>query len=275
MQLHELASTEVEMEGSLEAAAAPAKAERFDRFARAVELPLALLALLIVPALVLENHAQTRELREAATLVNWIVWLAFCGEYSVKMYLAPDRTRFAQNHWFDLLIILLSPPFLVPLAMQGTRAVRVVRLLRVLRFVRGAAVAAMGLRMAREALRHRRFHYVMLATAVIVTLGAVCIYAVEHVANKGIATLDDAFWWAIVTTTTVGYGDVSPVTGEGRVIAVVLMLLGIGFLGVLTATITSFFFDQERDAKEEELRQRLERIEAKLDAVMARQEEPK
>ena len=117
-------------------------------------------------------------------------------------------------------------------------------IIRILRFMRGAAVAAMGLRMAREALRHRRFHYLLLATAVIVTLGAICIYSVEHGTNKSIATLDDAFWWAIVTTTTVGYGDVSPVTGEGRVVAVVLMLLGIGFLGVLTATITSFFFDQ-------------------------------
>jgi voltage-gated potassium channel len=246
-----------------------ASESRFDRFTSAVELPLALLALLIVPALVLENNAQTRELREAATFINWLVWLAFCGEYSVKMFLAPVRGRFAKQHWFDLLIIVLSPPFLVPLALQGARAVRVVRLLRALRFVRGAAVAAMGLRMARDALRHRRFHYVLLATAVIVTLGAICIYSVEHGANKSIVTLDDAFWWAIVTTTTVGYGDVSPVTGEGRVVAVVLMLLGIGFLGVLTATITSFFFDHERDAREEELKQRLERIEAKLDAVIA------
>jgi voltage-gated potassium channel len=257
------------MEGSVEAGYSPATAERYERFARAVELPLALLALLIVPALVLENHAQTHELREAATFINWVVWLAFCAEYSAKMYLAPARGQFAKEHWFDLLIIVLSPPFLVPLSLQGTRAVRAVRLIRVLRFMRGAAVAAMGLRMAREALRHRRFHYVLLATAVIVTLGAICIYSVEHGTNKSIATLDDAFWWAIVTTTTVGYGDVSPVTGEGRVVAVVLMLLGIGFLGVLTATITSFFFDQERDAREEELRERLERIEAKLDAVMA------
>jgi voltage-gated potassium channel len=249
-----------------EASAIAARADRFDRFARAVELPLALLALLIVPALVLESQSQTPEIREVATLVNWVVWLAFCAEYLVKISLTPARARFAKQHWFDLLIIVLSPPFLVPVPAQGARVLRAARLLR---FVRGAAVAAMGLRMARDALRHRRFHYVLLATAVIVTLGAICIYTAEHGTNKSIATLDDALWWAIVTTTTVGYGDVSPVTGEGRIIAVVLMLLGIGFLGVLTATITSFFFDQERDAREDELRQRLERIEAKLDQLTA------
>jgi hypothetical protein len=173
--------------GSIEPGQSPAAAERFQRFARAVELPLAFLALLIVPALVLENSAQTRELREAAKYINWIVWLAFCGEYATKMYLAPARGSFAKRHWFDLLIIVLSPPFLVPLAFQGTRAVRAVRLLRLLRFVRGASVAAMGLLMAREALRHRRFHYVLLATVVVVTLGALCIYAVEHGTNRSIA----------------------------------------------------------------------------------------
>jgi voltage-gated potassium channel len=257
------------MEVPSEAAVELERAGHFDRFSRAVELPLALLALLIVPALVLENHAQSLGVREAATFLNWLVWLAFCSEYAVKAFFAPARLRFIKEHWFDLLIICLSPPFLVPAALQGTRAVRAVRLLRLLRFVRAAAVAAMGLRMARDALRHRRFHYVLLATLVIVSLGAISIFALEHSTNKGIATLDDAFWWAVVTTTTVGYGDVSPVTGEGRIVAVLLMLFGIGFLGVLTATITSFFFDYEQNAREAELRERLARMEAKLDALIA------
>jgi voltage-gated potassium channel len=56
----------------------------------------------------------------------------------------------------------------------------------------------------------------------------------------------DALWWAVVTATTIGYGDLSPVTVEGRLIAVVLMLTGIGVIGVFTATVASFFFEQER-----------------------------
>jgi len=68
----------------------------------------------------------------------------------------------------------------------------------------------------------------------------------------------------------VGYGDVSPVTSEGRLIAVALMLVGMGFIGVFTATITSFFFDQERSGDVQELRERLGRIETKLDSVLAR-----
>jgi len=130
----------------------------------------------------------------------------------------------------------------------------------------------MGLRMASDVLSHRRFHYVALTTAVIVTLGAIGIFTVEHGANPNITGIGDAFWWAIVTVTTVGYGDVSPMTVEGRLIAIVLMIVGIGFIGVFTATITSFFFDQERSAESVELERRLDRIEAKLDAVIRRRQ---
>jgi voltage-gated potassium channel len=224
--------------------------------------------LLIVPALILEDRATSLRLRQAAIAINWVVWLAFCGEYEVKVGLAPRRRAFVRQSWFDVLIILLSPPFLVPQALQGTRAIRAVRALRFLRFIRAAGVATLGLRMAGDMLSHRRFHYVTLATAVIVALGAIGIFTVEHGTNPNIGGIADAFWWAMVTVTTVGYGDVSPVTPEGRLIAVALMIVGTGFIGVFTATITSFFFDEERAVESTELEKRLDRIEAKLDAVI-------
>jgi voltage-gated potassium channel len=243
------------------------RGQRFERFVRATELPVAVLALLIVPALILEDHARSFRVREFALAINWFVWLVFCSEYLIKLALAPNRRARVIQSWFDLLIIVLSPPFLVPQVLQGTRAVRALRVLRLLRFVRAAAVAAMGLRLAGDALKHRRFHYVVLATTVVVSLGAIGIFAVEHESNHAIQSIGDAFWWSVVTTTTVGYGDVSPVTGEGRLIAVGLMIVGIGFIGVFTATVTSFFFDQERSVETTALEERLDRIEAKLDAL--------
>jgi voltage-gated potassium channel len=243
---------------------------RFERLERATDLPIALLALLVVPALVLEEYAQSAGVRTFALVLNWTVWLAFCAEYLGKLAFAPSRRAYIRRAWFDLLIILLSPPFLVPNAVQGTRAVRAVRALRVLRLVRAAAVAAIGLKEAGEAFKQRRFHYVVLTTIVVVSLGAIGIFAVERGENKAIATIGDAFWWAVVTATTVGYGDVSPVTTEGRLIAVVLMLLGIGFIGVLTATITSFFLEPAKTTEPtNQIEERLTRIEGKLDALMA------
>jgi voltage-gated potassium channel len=238
--------------------------ERFQRLEKATDIPLAILALLVVPALVLEERSTSDGLRQVAHGINWIVWLAFCGEYVGKLLLAPSRRAFVRNAWFDLLIIVFSPPFLVPDAVQGARAIRVLRLLR---FVRAAALAAIGLREAAQGLKHRSFHYVVLATTVIVGVGASGIFAVERGQNNNIQSVADALWWAVVTTTTVGYGDVSPVTGEGRLIAVALMIVGIGFIGVLTATITSFFIEHGQPSQLDELKERLDRIEAKIDAM--------
>lgn len=239
------------------------RSARFDRFVAITELPIAILALLIAPAIVLEGHAKTIAVREIAHAVNWVVWLAFCGEYVGKLLLAPNRTQYFRNAWFDLFIVLLSPPLLIPVWLEGTPAARLIGLLR---FARGATVAAMGLRLASHILRPHRFHYVALTTAVVVGLGALGIFAAESGTNVRIQTVGDAVWWSVVTATTVGYGDVSPVTSEGRLIAVILMLLGIGFIGVFTATVSNFFFDQGRVTGVED---RLARIEAKLDALAA------
>jgi voltage-gated potassium channel len=238
-------------------------ADAFVRFERATDLPLALLALAIVPALVLEERATSPAVREIASGVNWVVWIAFCAEFVGKLWLAPSRRVYVRGAWFDVAIIALSAPFLVPSSMQNLRAVRVLRLLRI---VRAVAVTAIGLREASQALKHRRFYLVVVITAAVVTMGALGIFAVDRGQNNNIKSLGDAFWWAVVTTTTVGYGDVSPVTVEGRLLATGLMVVGIGFIGVFTATLTSFFLQPEAQP-ENDLSQRLNRIEEQLATI--------
>ena len=234
---------------------------RFETFAAMTEPAVAALALLIAPALVVESHARTRLVRDAAHGVNWMIWLVFCGEYAVKLALSSDRRRFVRRAWLDLLIVVLS----APIPISGQPAWAPARVIGLMRFLRGAAVAAIGLRMRSHILRPNRLHYALVLTAAIVGFGALGIFSVEHGRNAHIQTFGDAVWWSVVTATTVGYGDVSPVTAEGRFIAVGLMLLGIGFIGVFTATISSFFFDQGRVNQVDE---RLARIEAKLDALV-------
>jgi voltage-gated potassium channel len=254
----------------------PATSERFQRFAKGTEWPLGVLALLIVPAILLDDHAHRLRFHEVALWLNWIVWLMFCGELGVKAWLSPDRRYFFRHAWFDLVIVVLSPPFVGPEYLQGLRAVRLVRFVRLLRFVRALAVAGIALETARDVLAHRRLHYVVLATAVIVSLGAFGIYGVEHGLNPAIGSIGDAFWWAVVTATTVGYGDISPSTTEGRLIAVALMLVGIGAISILTATVASFFFEEDKEqdkrdraAEAARLEERLVILEKKQDLVLA------
>jgi len=97
---------------------------------------------------------------------------------------------------------------------------------------------------------------------------AITIIAACLLPPRAVGSLGDALWWAAVTTTTVGYGDVSPVTGEGRLIAVVLMLVGIAVVGVFTATLASFFFEQDKTTELARLEGRLREIESKLDRLL-------
>ncbi len=75
-------------------------------------------------------------------------------------------------------------------------------------------------------------------------------------------------WWAVVTATTVGYGDVSPVTGEGRAVAVLLMIVGIAVIGVFTVTVSSYFFEQQKEDETRRVDERLKAIEEKLDQIL-------
>src|SRR3712207_5870522 len=102
------------------------------RLQLALEWPLAILALLVIPVLIIEERAVSAEWRTAAQVLNWIIWLAFCADFLIR-WGAERRWRFLRSAWFDLALIVLTPPFAVPEPMQGARSVRVLRLLRLLR----------------------------------------------------------------------------------------------------------------------------------------------
>ena len=200
---------------------------------------MVILALLVIPALIMEEQSTTPELRQVAAIVNWIIWLAFTAEFAVRW--AADRTlRFLRKEWFDLMLIVLTPPWGVPVAMQGIRSLR---LLRIIRLISALGIAAMALRLAQRHFGRRKFHYVLVMATGVVGLGAVGVYALEAEKNDRIRHFGDALWWAIATVTTVGYGDVYPVTPEGRLIAIFVMVTGIGVIGVFTATVASLFFE--------------------------------
>jgi voltage-gated potassium channel len=193
--------------------------------------------------------------------IDYTLWALFVVEYLVKLGLSPSRWGFVRSHLLDLLVIA------VPL-------LRPVRVLRALRLVRAGAVTGGGLGRAKRLLTEHGLQYVLLATVVIVFAGAAAELGFERQAvGSNIHSYGDAVWWAVVTVTTVGYGDRYPVTAGGRGVAVVLMLTGIGLLGVITANVAAFFVSKHDVAERrrmDALEDRLQRIEGLLEVIAGR-----
>jgi voltage-gated potassium channel len=159
-------------------------------------------------------------------------WGIFLVDYVANLVLAPRRWRWFRTHILDLLIVVL--PILRPL-----RLLRLVTLLSILQ------------RTAGTAFRGRVILYAAGASVLLVFVAALAVLDAERSApGATITSFGDALWWVFVTITTVGYGDFSPVTVTGRLIAVALMFGGIALLGIVTATLASWIV--ERVAIEEE-----------------------
>ena len=213
---------------------------------------MTVLAVLWLPVLVAPLVAHLGPtVSETFVAIDYTLWALFVVEYVAKLALAPSRRTFVRTHMLDLVVIAV--PFLRP-----------IRALRVLRLLRAVAVAGEGLGRARRLLTEHGLQYVLLAAVTVVFAGAAAELGFERsVSGSNIHTYGDALWWAVVTVTTVGYGDRYPVTADGRGVAVVLMIVGIGLIGAITANVAAFFVSQE-DAAD---RQRLEALEDRLDRI--------
>jgi voltage-gated potassium channel len=154
------------------------------------------------------------------------------------------------------------------------RPLRALRLLRLLNLSRVGVVLANALRRSREIFTLRGSHFVLLAVlGIVFVCSAVELGFEQHAHGSTIHNFGDALWWSIVTVTTVGYGDQYPVSPGGRGVAVVLMLVGIGLIGVLTATVASYFMADKVEQDKAELNDRLDRIEALLTKALNRPDE--
>ncbi len=227
--------------------------QRLDRLSARFDPWMTVLALAWLPVLVIPM-VSTLHGGVAVTFdaLDYLVWAAFAVEYGVKLWVANDRRRFVKHHLLDLLVVAV--PVLRPL--------RLARLFRLVRLGRVVLVLGGSLRRTRAALAHHGLQYVLLAVTVIVFAGAGIEVTLErHSSGSGaIHNFGDALWWAVVTVTTVGYGDKLPQTGGGKFVAVGLMLTGIGLVGVLTATVASYFVQQQHSSELAEMKAQLQEI---------------
>jgi Ion channel. len=212
-----------------------------DRWQRLTDWPLIVVALVFLVAyawtVLADLRPPTDRLQDA---VMWGAWALFGVDYVVRLTLAERRWRWFRRHLLDLAIVVL--PVLRPL-----------RLLRLL------GLLAIFQRFAGAAFRGRVMLYVFSYGTVLVLMAALAaLDAEQNDPHSHIHSFGDALWWACVTITTVGYGDIVPVTVIGKFIAAGLMIAGVGIVGTVAATIASYFVEKvgERDEMEQRVTRR-------------------
>ena len=198
---------------------------KVERWERRAEVPLILLAFafLVAYAWPVLDPRMDPSLRSFFTAVSWTIYAVFALDLVIRLTLAEERRRYALAHWYDVALVTL--PVLRPL-----RLLRLVAIVRVLD------------RSAGNSFAERAVVYMAGAAAMGAGLGSLAVLDAEQGApHATITDYGDALWWAAETVTTVGYGDFYPVTPEGRIVAVVLMVVGIGLVGTVTAAVASWF----------------------------------
>lgn len=189
---------------------------------------------------------------ESSLILYWIdfsILVVFTIDYIARLLKSKDRKRFFVHNILDL--IALVPFNSIFRALRLTRLFRLVRLskvTKVVRFVRLIAFSKKFFNKINAFLHTNGFVYILFITIGIIILGSVGIYFAEY--GQTIDSFGDAVWWSFVTATTVGYGDISPVTIAGRIIAAFLMTTGIGFIGMLTGTIATYFLNRATKEKD-------------------------
>jgi voltage-gated potassium channel len=182
------------------------------------------------------------EFGRAAMVAEWAFTLAFTVEYLLRLWVVRRRWRYATSFFGVVDLISILPSWLelvVPdahyfLAVRILRLIRMFRILKMVEYVEEASALLTALRASRRKILV--FFVFMLS---LVCVEGTAMYVLEHGANSGFSNIPQSIYWAIVTITTVGYGDISPVTVAGKMMASVIMLTGFTIIAVPTGIVTS------------------------------------
>ena len=201
------------------------------RIERLTELPLLILAFIMIPLLVGPLLWKLSPSEEAIFLTfDWFIWAIFAIDLAIKLVVAPHRLAYLKGHWFEVLVVVV--PFFRPL-----------RIIRV--FIFGSR-AWVGTR------RLVNIDFLLVYGIGLVIIAATVVASVEGGEGASIQSFPDALWWSMTTITTVGYGDMVPISTVGRAMGYILMLGGIAFFSGITANLASFLV-RGRDSRDKAL----------------------
>lgn len=209
---------------------------------RRFDLALLVLILISLAVVMLESMPSiAAQYGKELLIIEWIITGLFTIEYILRLLVVKRPLRYARSFYgiIDLLAILptyfslLFPASHYLLSIRALRLMRVFRILKLTHFVSEGK----GILMAMKASVRRISIFLSFVLLLSTILGTI-IYVVENAANPDFSSIPQSIYWAIVTITTVGYGDISPVTPLGKMVASLVMLLGYAIIAVPTGIVT-------------------------------------
>ena len=189
------------------------------------------------------------ELRRVLYFVEWSITILFTLEYILRLYVSLRPLRYARS-FFGVVDLLAILPTYLDLLLPGAHYLALLRVLRVLRIFRVLKLAKYigEANVLMHAMRSsaRKIAVFIFAVVVLVLILGSLMYLIEG-AEHGFSSIPKSVYWAIVTLTTVGYGDISPATPLGQFFASIIMLTGYGIIAVPTAIVTAEMTNPSRD----------------------------
>ena len=164
------------------------------------------------------------------------IWLIYVLDYLVRLIQAKDKRQFLKKNLLDLFAII--PVYPITLVLKNFKMFQLLKtadFLKIIRFLRIGIFLKLISQRTGKFLHTNGFIYILYGNIGIILISSIIMSYTENMSFL------DALWWSFVTCATVGYGDISPKSTGGRIIAVILMLFGISSLGMLTGTITTYF----------------------------------
>jgi len=230
--------------------------ERARRWGSRFEMPMILVVLWIPIQWYME--VQGLMTYEESQVGDWAVWLVFLLETTVVTSLVDDKRRYLRSNWMNLVIILGGLPLIWDFGF-------IAGLLRSLRLLLLVSLLVRFSSTLRQVLGHNRLGTTLGISLVVILLAGLLMAAIEPT----VTSPWDGIWWAWVTVTTVGYGDIVPTTAAGKMFGALLILLGVGLFSLMTASFSSFFIGRDVTKVEEEIGKDMDRVTREEDSIMS------
>lgn len=212
------------------------------------EVFIIILAIIAITITILDLNSYI--VLEPSSYLYWVdiaILIIFTIDYFTRLLFSTEKKQFFKSNIFDLIAIIpFNSMFRIFRAFRLIKVIRITKVFKMGKLVKGFALIGKVKGKVDAFINTNGFIYTIYISTATIALSTIGIHFLEF--KKLGRTFGDSLWWTFVTATTVGYGDMTPETILGRIIAVILMIVGIGFVGMLTGTIATYFLNYKKSS---------------------------